>query len=130
VHTVTLIAAGVAAAIHVWIFVLESLRWEHAQTRRIFGTTPEQAAITKQLAYNQGYYNLFLSLAAFAGLVMAGWPVVSTTLLLVSLGSMLGAAVVLVTSDRRRIRAALIQGGPPALALVAMGLSAFAGSAA
>ena len=129
-HLVTLIAAGVAAAIHVWIFVLESLRWEHAETRRIFGTTPEQAATTRQLAYNQGFYNLFLALAAFGGVVLAGWPVVSTTLLLVSLGSMLAAAVVLVTSDRRKARAALIQGGPPALALLAMGFSAFAGSPA
>ena len=73
--------AGLAALLHVYIFVLESVRWEHPSTRRTFGTTPETAAITKPLAYNQGFYNLFLAIGAFIGIgcvaLAAGAPVQS-----------------------------------------------------
>ena len=101
---IVLIAAGLAGLLHVFIFLLESFRWQDDNTRRVFGTTPEQAATTRQLAYNQGFYNLFLAVTAFAGIVTVAWPAVSTTLLVVSLGSMLGAAVVLVANDRSKLR--------------------------
>lgn len=120
---VTMIFAALAALLHVYIFWMESLRWERAETRRVFGTTPEQAATTRQLAFNQGFYNLFLAIAAIAGIVLFGWPVVSNTLLIVALGSMLLAALVLVANDRSRVRAALVQGLFPALGLVFLALS-------
>lgn len=119
---IALIAATLAGLLHVFIFLLESFRWQEDNTRRVFGTTPEQAATTKQLAYNQGFYNLFLALTAFAGVATFAWPTVSTTLLVVSLGSMLGAAVVLVTNDRSKLRAALIQGGLPLVGLLALAI--------
>lgn len=120
---VTMIFAALAALLHVYIFWMESLRWERPETRRVFGTTPEQAATTRQLAFNQGFYNLFLAIAAIAGIVLFGWPVVSNTLLIVALGSMLLAALVLVANDRSRVRAALVQGLFPALGLVFLALS-------
>ena len=113
-----LIIAGLAGLLHVFIFTLESFRWEEESTRKTFGTTPEQASMTRQLAFNQGFYNLFLALTAFAGIVLAFWPPVSTTMLVVSLGSMLGAAVVLVANDRTKLRAAAIQGTLPVLGLI------------
>ncbi len=119
-HIVALICAGLAALIHVYIFVLESMSWEAPNTRAVFGTTPEQAAQTKQLAYNQGFYNLFLAITAMAGVALASWNVVSTTLLIVALGSMVGAAAVLITNDRTKLRAALVQGLPPLVGLIAL----------
>lgn len=124
---IVLIAAGLAGLLHVFIFLLESFRWQDDNTRRVFGTTPEQAATTRQLAYNQGFYNLFLAVTAFAGIVTVAWPAVSTTLLVVSLGSMLGAAVVLVANDRSKLRAALIQGGLPLVGLLALAIRAVTG---
>src|SRR4051812_32871323 len=41
--TAALIFAGLAALLHVYIFVMESLTWTSARTRATFGTTPEEA---------------------------------------------------------------------------------------
>ncbi len=113
--------AGLAAAVHVYIFVLESLRWTHPSTRRVFGTTPETAEVTRQLAYNQGFYNLFLAAGAVAGAVLVTTDrAVGTALLVLSAGSMLAAALVLVLSDRGKLRPALVQGLLPALALLVL----------
>ena len=122
-----LILAALAGLLHVFIFILESLRWEESATRKTFGTTPEQAAMTKQLAYNQGFYNLFLALGAFAGIAFAFWPAVSTTLLVVSLGSMVAAAIVLVSNDHSKVRAALIQGTIPLVALLLLAVRQWTG---
>ncbi|MFV0452405.1 MAG: DUF1304 domain-containing protein, partial [Propioniciclava sp.] len=55
------VVAGVAALLHVFIFVMESVTWTTARTRRVFGLTPTQAEATRELAFNQGFYNLFLA---------------------------------------------------------------------
>jgi len=123
---VACVLAAVAALLHVYIFVLESVRWEHPATRRVFGTSAETAATTKGLAYNQGFYNLFLAVGAAAGAVVAPADrAVGLTLLLFACGSMLAAALVLLLSDRSKTRAALVQGTVPALAVLA-GLVALA----
>ena len=51
-----------AALLHVYIWVLESFRWTHPATRRTFGTSESEAEITRPMAYNQGFYNLFLAI--------------------------------------------------------------------
>ena len=113
--------AALAALVHVYIFVLESLRWTDPATRRVFGTTEETAVITQPLAYNQGFYNLFLAIGAVAGVGMVGSDrSASVALIVLSTGSMLTAALVLVTSDRSKLRAAAIQGLLPALALLCL----------
>ena len=113
--------AGLAALVHVYIFVLESVRWEHPATRRAFGTTTETAAITQPLAYNQGFYNLFLAVGTATGIVLCdGNRDAGIALLCFGLGSMVAAALVLVTSDRSKARAALVQGLFPALALASL----------
>ncbi len=113
--------AALAALVHVYIFVLESLRWTDPATRRVFGTTEETAAITRPLAYNQGFYNLFLAIGAFVGVGMVGADrSASVALIVLATGSMLTAALVLVTSDHSKLRAALIQGLFPALALLSL----------
>ena len=67
--TAALIFAGLAALLHVYIFVMESLTWTSARTRATFGTTPEEAETTKLLAFNQGFYNLFLAIVTAVGIV-------------------------------------------------------------
>jgi putative membrane protein len=118
-----LILAALAGAIHVYIFVLESVRWTQPATRRIFGVrSAEDAETMRSLAYNQGFYNLFLAVAALLGvvLVIAGLTTVGVTLVLAGTGMMLAAALVLVLSDRTKLRPAAVQGILPLLAVVAV----------
>lgn len=122
-----LILAALAGAVHVYIFVLESLRWTQPGTRRIFGVRSEaDSEIMRPLAYNQGFYNLFLAVAAFLGviLVIAGARTAGVTLALAGTGMMLAAALVLVLSDRTKVRAASVQGVLPLLAVIALAVSA------
>jgi len=113
--------AALAALVHVYIFVLESVRWRHPATRRVFGTTEETAAVTAPLAYNQGFYNLFLAIGTAVGIALVdSHREAGVALIVFGVGSMLAAALVLVTSDRSKLRAALVQGLLPALALLSL----------
>lgn len=123
VGILALVFAGLAALLHVYIFVLESVRWSHPTVWRIFGLTSQEAAdTTRPLAYNQGFYNLFLAIGGAIGVVL--WAVngvgdvAGRTLLLFSLGSMLGAALVLITSGRKYLRPAVVQGTLPLIGFV------------
>lgn len=119
---VATVLAAVAAAIHVYIFVLESVRWEEPATRRVFGTSTEQARVTKELALNQGFYNLFLAVVTVVGLVLlwTGPQGEGAALVLAGAGSMLAAAVVLASTSPAKRRAALVQGTMPLLAVVSL----------
>ncbi len=124
---VAAVLAALAALVHVYIFVLETIRWREPATRRIFGTTEETAAITKGLAANQGVYNLLLAIVAAAGVVLvlvadptSGERAAGDALLTAGLGSMLVAALYLVTTDRSKLRAATVQGTLPLLGLLAL----------
>jgi putative membrane protein len=121
-----LVLAGLAVVFHVYVFYLESLAWSNERTRAAFGTTVEDAAVTKPLAFNQGFYNLFLAIVVVTGIVAfaANMPVVGATLVFAGAGSMIGAGLVLLLSNRDLARAALAQLGPPLLAviLLAVGL--------
>ena len=116
-----LVLAALAALVHVYIFTLESLTWTAPRTRATFGTTPEGAEATKELAFNQGFYNLFLAVVAAAGVVATatGADAVGAALVLAGTGSMLAAALVLVLSSPAKARAAAVQGAFPLLAVVA-----------
>ena len=108
-----------AALLHVYIWVLESFRWTHPATRKTFGTTEADAETTRPLAYNQGFYNLFLAIMTLVGLALyRSEHGVGSALALAGTGSMLAAAIVLVLHDRTMLRAALIQGTLPALAVL------------
>ena len=125
---VGLVLAAAAAAFHVFIFALESLKWTEPETRKIFGVASEADAITmKSLAFNQGFYNLFLALTALLGVgfVIIGLTTVGLTLVFAGTGMMLAAALVLVLSDRTKLRAAAMQGTLPLLAIIttAIGVS-------
>ena len=125
--TAALIFAGLAAVLHVYIFVLESLQWTAPRTRATFGTTLEEAEATKLLAFNQGFYNLFLALVTVVGVgfMISGGIPVGAALVFAGVGSMLAAAVVLLASSPDKARSAVVQGAFPlvAVVLLAIGLS-------
>jgi putative membrane protein len=121
---VGLVLVGLAALLHVYIFWLESFAWTSARGRATFGTTVEEARATRELAYNQGFYNLFLALVAGAGVVLVAVDetVVGATMAFVGAGSMLAAAAVLLLSSPDKARAAITQGALPLLGVVALAL--------
>jgi len=126
--TVALTFAGLAALLHVYIFVMESVTWTTPRTRAVFGTTADEAQTTKMLAFNQGFYNLFLAVITGAGIaaIALGHMAVGAALVFAGVGSMLAAAFVLIASSRDMTRSAVIQGVFPLItvALLALGIAA------
>lgn len=116
-----LVFAALAALLHVYIFWMESLAWDGPQARKTFGVPDAEREATRAFAFNQGFYNLFLAIAAILGIVVtaAGVPAVGLTLVLTGTGSMLAAALVLLLSSPDKRRAAVTQGFLPLLAVVA-----------
>lgn len=112
---------GVAALIHVYVFLLESFMWTRESTRRIFRIrTAEQAETLRVMAFNQGFYNLFLAVSVIVGiaLVSSGETTAGMVAITIGAASMVLAAVVLRVSSRGMTRGALIQGLAPLLGLV------------
>jgi len=118
--TAGLVLAVLAALLHVYIFVMESLTWTSPRTRATFGTTPETAETTKELAFNKGFYNLFLAIVTAVGMVavFTGHRAVGAALVFAGVGSMLAAAAVLLVSSPDKARAAATQGTFPLIAIV------------
>jgi putative membrane protein len=118
--TGALIFAGLAALLHVYIFTMESLTWTSPRTRATFGTTAEEAEATKLLAFNQGFYNLFLAIVTALGITVMALEHhgVGAALVFAGCGSMAAAALVLLVSASDKARAALTQGIFPVIAVV------------
>ena len=124
---VALVLASLAALIHVYIFWLEAFAWTTPRGLATFGMKAEQAQATKELAFNQGFYNLFLALVTIAGVVAIamGHTPVGAALIIAGCGSMVAAGLVLWVSSPSKARAALVQLTAPALALVALAIALF-----
>ncbi len=123
--SVLLVISGVfavlAGLVHVYIFFLESVAWTSPRARRTFGIASENdLQATRTLAFNQGFYNLFLAIGALLGvvLVIAGSTTSGWTLVVFSTASMLGAAVILAGTGRQYLNSAFKQGTLPFIALV------------
>ena len=116
------VLVGLAAGLHVLFFVLESVVFMRPEVHRRFGLrTREEAELVRPMAYNQGFYNLFLAIGAVVGLAWAagdGPETGGTAVAGFACAVMLGAAVVLVSTGRRFLPAALVQGLPPLVALL------------
>jgi putative membrane protein len=119
---VAVVFAILAAILHVAIFFMESVLWSRPAVWKRFGVaSPQEAATLQPMAYNQGFYNLFLALATIVGLLLLVAPPVAQVgvgIAGVALASMLLASIVLITSNPKLARAALIQGVTPLIALV------------
>ena len=117
---------SLAALLHVYIFVMESVQWSQPRIWKRFGVPDQRTAdATKPMAYNQGFYNLFLAIGAIIGIVLfwAGGPdsageIAGRALVLFTLGSMVAAALVLLTTGMKYLRPALIQGTLPLIGFV------------
>ncbi|MDP1713045.1 MAG: DUF1304 domain-containing protein [Candidatus Nanopelagicaceae bacterium] len=109
-----------AAVFHVYVFILESITWRSPKTWKTFGLpSQEHADIIGPMAFNQGFYNLFLALGAGVGLALLGInSTVAFTLILFSALCMVGAGAVLFFSIKTSRRAAIIQAGPPLLGVL------------
>jgi len=117
---IALVAAVIAALVHVWFFVMESVWFMRPAVWRRFGVSSEaDAAIVRSFAFNQGFYNLFLAVGVVAGvaLVAARDPVAGRALILFACGSMIAAGLVLYLHDPRFLRAAALQVVPPLIAV-------------
>ena len=117
-----------ASVIHLGIFLMESVLWSRPGVWRRFGLRSQQDADTVQpMAFNQGFYNLFLAAGAGTGLVLLGstaWTQAGVAIAVFACASMVLAAVVLVTSSPRLARAAVVQGAAPLTGLVLLLASA------
>ena len=121
-HGVAIVAAILAAAIHVWFFVLESVQFTQPKVYARFGLhTAGDAAIVRPMAFNQGFYNLFLALGILGGLalVASGQVEAGRAIVLFACATMVGAGVVLLASNRRFLIGAALQALPPLIAVVA-----------
>ena len=116
----TLFFAGFAAFVHIYIFCLESLMWSRPRTRKVFAMDEATSKANQLMAFNQGFYNLFLALGAVVGLILYSGDLqsVGKTLVVYTMACMVAAALVLFASAPKLSKAALIQGLPPFLALV------------
>ena len=120
-----MIAAFLAAALHVFIFYIESFAWT-TRALSVFGMDRESAEATKEMAFNQGFYNFFLAIEAFAGIAvyyLASRPV-GLTLVLFGVGSMLAAALLLFVTSPNKRSAAIKQGFLPLISVAALGVAA------
>jgi putative membrane protein len=111
----------IAALLHVFIFLMESVLWLRPSIYERFGIqTDDEAATVQPMAFNQGFYNLFLGLGALLGLFLVAFGQRETGLVvsLVAVSSMLLAALVLITSSPKLARAAITQGITPLIAVV------------
>lgn len=116
------IAAVVAALIHVYFFLMESIWFMRPRVWARFGVaSAEDAGVVRSFAYNQGFYNLFLGIgvAIGLGLVATGSVDAGKAIVLFASGSMVAAGLVLYLHDHGFARAAAIQSVPPLVAIVA-----------
>ena len=116
-------AAIVAATIHAWFFALESVLFLRPTVFRRFGIATEaDARIVRSFAFNQGFYNLFLTTGVAIGIALAaaGDAAGGRAVVLFACGSMIAAGVVLVLHNPRFARAATIQVVPPLVAVLAI----------
>jgi len=112
----------IAALIHLLIFFLESVLWSRPEVWKRFGLrSQEEADTVKPMAFNQGFYNVFLAVGAGTGLVMLGstnWAQGGIALAIFASASMVLAALVLITSSPKLARAAAIQGVAPLVGII------------
>ena len=126
VLVIACIVVALAAVLHIYIFWMESFGWRRPAVWKRFNVADQaQADSNRDLAYNQGFYNLFLAIGAIVGVVLlaSGLHPAGYALVILSTGSMLAASLVLLTLGRQFAAAALTQGLAP---LIGLGLTVIA----
>ena len=109
--------AGLAALLHVAIFAMESILWTRPAVFRRFGlASAAEAEATRSMAYNQGFYNLFLAVGIVVGIAIGGDA--GTALVVFCCACIVAAAAVLLTTGLSYLRAAASQATFAVVALV------------
>ncbi|MEM8771733.1 MAG: DUF1304 domain-containing protein [Pseudomonadota bacterium] len=85
------VAVVIVAVLHLGFLALEMFFWDHEVGRNIFSMTPEETALTKTLAANQGLYNGFLAAGLLWGLIASKRDVIFFFLLCVMTAGVFGA---------------------------------------
>jgi putative membrane protein len=123
---IAIVFSSLAALLHVYIWVMESILWTRPSIWKRFGLKSQADAETiRPMALNQGFYNLFLSIGVFVGFFLLPHPHLhqgGVLLILFCCASMLAAALVLVISNPKMLRAAVTQGLLPLLAVVSLAI--------
>ncbi len=101
------------AVLHIGFLVLEMFLWDKPLGQKIFKQTPEQSALTKVLAANQGLYNGFIAAGLLVGVMQgaAGYSFKIYFLACVIVAGIYGA----ITVSRRIL---FVQALPGAIGLV------------
>ncbi len=117
--------AGVDRVLHILFFLLESILWGKPAVNKIFQQTADTVEVTRLLAFNQGFYNLFLSVGTFVGiyLLVTGSKVAGLTTITFGCGCMFAASLILLYSSPKAIGGVILQGAPPLIALVLLWMS-------
>ena len=114
------VLVALVATLHAFFLILEMFLWDKPLGLKVFRQTPENAAISKVLAGNQGLYNGFLAAGLIWGLVHGSpafaFQIKAFFLLCVVVAGAYGAATV-------STRILLVQALPAALALIALYLA-------
>ena len=132
-NLLTLIFSLITICVHILVFVGESIFWlepviyEQAVTKIDAFTdvsSYEQAKILEVLFFNQGFYNLFIALGGIAGMILYRYGKSQAGIALICYTCMFafGASLVLASSTTA-YPGSLVQGGPPALAIMGLYLS-------
>lgn len=128
-QVVAVVAAGVAALLHIAFFVLESVLFRRPIGRRLFGVrTDNDSSSLRLFAVNQGFYNLGLAIVVIVGVVLIavddtslGGSAVGSAVIVAGCSVMaLAGGALAVTAPRRMAPVALAQGIPPLIAIVAI----------
>jgi len=119
-NAIALIAASLAALLHLVFFYMESIGFMQPKIyKRFFVKDDAEARTVKIWAYNQGFYNLFLAIITIAGVIaFSSHESVGRALVVAACGAMFGAGLALVSSDSAAARPALVQALFPAIALL------------
>jgi putative membrane protein len=121
---IAIVFAALAALLHVFIFLMESVLWMRPATWKRFGLkSQDEAATIRPMALNQGFYNLFLAIGIVVAFFLLPHPtlhVAGEMLLLFCCASMVAAALVLLLSNPKLARAAVTQGVLPLIAVIAL----------
>ena len=107
-----------AAVLHVVVFYLESFAWTSDGALKAFNMTKEEAENTQEMAFNQGFYNLFLAIEVFVGVfLMATRNPAGKVLVTFAVCSMEFAAILLFVTSPDKRSAAIKQAIFPIMAL-------------
>ncbi len=123
---IAIVFAALAALLHVFIFLMESVLWMRPAIWKRFGVkSQDEAGTIRPMALNQGFYNLFLAVGIFVAFFLLPHPTLHAAgvmLILFCCASMLAAALVLIISNPKLARAAITQGVFPLLAVISLAI--------